>query len=93
MVGQNFSIAYGSGTASGDVYTDVLGIGPIFVSGYPMETALQVSSEFVASYNVSGIWGVDMSTYQSQGPATEPTWLAFAEYYIGSKSDTFVLSS
>lgn len=84
--GQNFSLDYGSGSASGDVYTDFLGVGPISISGYPMETALQVSSDFfLDAYNISGIWGTDMSYYQSQTPLAQPTWLTFAEYEIGSE--------
>jgi hypothetical protein len=78
--GQNFSIGYGSGTVSGDVTRDVLTIGATTVDGYPMETALQVSSSFASDTSMDGIWGMDTNGYQaSQGPALQATYRDIAE--------------
>ena len=85
FTGQTFDIEYGSGSVSGNVYYDVLGIGPqTTISGYPMEAALSVGSAYVSS-NLSGIWGVCRDWYQEQTPNEEETWLAFAYYYLDSK--------
>ena len=91
MAGQNFSDNYGDGLVSGDVYTDVLGVGPISISGYPIETALEVSSSLAVAYNLSGIWGMDMSYYEGQSPLAIPTWLTFADYGLGSKLESFMI--
>jgi hypothetical protein len=63
MTGQTFNLGYGSGSASGNVHTDVLELG-VAISGYPMETALDVSSSFSAQDAISGLWGMSLAVYQ-----------------------------
>jgi hypothetical protein len=85
MAGQTFNLGYGSGTASGNVHTDVLELG-VAISGYPMETALDVSSSFSAQDAISGLWGMSLAVYQVSlqvspvvdfAQATEPCLMSY----------------
>jgi aspergillopepsin I len=87
--GQTFDISYGSGSASGAVYSETLTIGStdgsFTIGGYPLEAATDASDSFTSAYAMSGLFGLDMSTTQLQGPTSEITYMYFLDAYVGSK--------
>lgn len=88
--GQTFDIVYGAGEVSGNVYVDVLTLGTFSISDYPLETATEVAESFIDASGIDGIFGCDMSVLQIQGPTAESTWMAFVNYYVGSKFFLFL---
>lgn len=71
------------------MYADVLIVGStqgsLAIGGYPLKAARDASTSLTSAYGISGLFGMDMATYQLQGPNTEPTWLAFVNAYVGGK--------
>ena len=88
--GQTWSVSYGTGSAYGYVYTDTFCVGTLCIGGYPMETASYVDPYLTSLVGMDGIFGMDLSWYQTQGPVSENTWLSYVNYYgIGTLNASF----
>lgn len=59
LSGESWSITYGDGsTSSGDVYSDVVTVGGLTVTGQAVESAEEVSDEFTEDSACSGLLGL-----------------------------------
>lgn len=82
--GYTWSISYGDGSsASGDVYTDVVSIGGVKVTGQAVETASKISSEFVSDA-ADGLVGLAFSSINTVSPTSQNTWFDNAKSSLNS---------
>ncbi|MCJ1389775.1 Type I transmembrane sorting receptor [Xylographa bjoerkii] len=59
LQGASWSITYGdSSSAGGDVYTDTVNVGGAIATGQAIETASNISSQFVSDYSSDGLMGL-----------------------------------
>lgn len=85
MTGASWKISYGDGsTSSGNVYTDVVKIGNISVTGQAVESATSVSSEFTSDSSSSGLVGLAMSSLNTVSPTAQKTFFDNAKSQLGS---------
>lgn len=85
MTGATWKISYGDGSSSsGNVYTDVVTIGNISVTGQAVESATTVSSEFTSDSQSSGLVGLAMSTLNTVTPTAQKTFFDNAKTQLGS---------
>lgn len=85
MTGATWKISYGDGSSSsGNVYTDVVTIGNISVTGQAVESATEVSDEFTADSSSSGLVGLAMSTLNTVTPTAQKTFFDNAKAQLSS---------
>lgn len=85
MTGATWKISYGDGSSSsGNVYTDVVTIGNISVTGQAVESATTVSSEFTSDSQSSGLVGLAMSSLNTVSPTAQKTFFDNAKSQLGS---------
>lgn len=85
MTGATWSISYGDGsTSSGNVYTDVVTIGNISVTGQAVESATTVSDSFTSDSSSSGLVGLAMSSLNTVSPTAQKTFFDNAKSQLGS---------
>lgn len=61
--GYSWKISYGDGSgASGDVYKDTVSVGSITARGQAVESAKQISEQFVQDRNNDGLLGLSFSS-------------------------------
>lgn len=85
MTGATWKISYGDGSSSsGNVYTDVVTIGNISVTGQAVESATSVSDEFTADSSSSGLVGLAMSTLNTVTPTAQKTFFDNAKSQLGA---------
>ena len=59
LEGASWSITYGdSSSAGGDVYLDTVNVGGAVATGQAVETASNISSQFVSDYSSDGLLGL-----------------------------------
>ena len=59
LEGASWSITYGdSSSAGGDVYTDTVNVGGAVATGQAVETASNISSQFISDYSSDGLLGL-----------------------------------
>ncbi|CAN8106533.1 unnamed protein product [Discula destructiva] len=85
MEGASWQISYGDGSSSsGNVYTDVVTIGNISVTGQAIESATTVSDEFTDDSASSGLVGLGMSSLNTVSPTAQKTFFDNAKSQLGS---------
>lgn len=68
LSGATWQISYGDGSgASGDVYTDVVDVGGVSVTGQAVELASKISAQFRQDENNDGLLGLAFSTINTGG--------------------------
>jgi hypothetical protein len=74
--GYSWDIAYGdSSSAMGNVYTDVVNVGGVSYDTQAVESATQVSSAFIKRTELSGVFGLAMSSLNSVQPKQQLTFM------------------
>lgn len=85
LSGETWSISYGDGSSSsGDVYSDVVTVGGLSVSGQAVESAQQVSSTFTSDTASSGLLGLAWSSINTVQPDQQNTFFANAQSSLDS---------
>lgn len=85
MTGASWKISYGDGSSSsGNVYTDVVSIGNISVTGQAVESATSVSTSFTSDSSSSGLVGLAMSTLNTVSPTAQKTFFDNAKSQLSA---------
>ncbi|KAI0190702.1 secreted aspartic proteinase precursor [Xylaria flabelliformis] len=75
LTNAKWSISYGDGSSSsGIVYTDVVKIGGLSVSGQAVESAQTVSTSFTQEGDLDGLLGLAFSSLNTVTPTKQKTW-------------------
>jgi hypothetical protein len=85
LSGYSWSIQYGDGSSSsGDVYSDVVTVGGLSVSGQAVECAQTVSSSFTSDSDLDGLLGLSFSTLNTVSPTSQKTFFDTAKSSLTS---------
>lgn len=80
MTGATWTISYGDGSSSsGDVYTDVVDVGGLSVTGQAVELAKTVSSTFTSDSTTDGLLGLAFSSLNTVSPTPQKTFFDTAK--------------
>ncbi|MCJ1397104.1 Type I transmembrane sorting receptor [Xylographa trunciseda] len=73
--GASWSITYGdSSSAGGDVYTDTVDVGGAIATDQAVETASNISSQFVSDYSSDGLLGLAFDSINTVSPKPQKTF-------------------
>ncbi|EFQ33654.1 eukaryotic aspartyl protease [Colletotrichum graminicola] len=85
LSGESWSISYGDGSSSsGIVYSDVVSVGGLSVSGQAVEVAQTVSDEFSQDSDNDGLLGLGFSSINTVSPNQQTTFFDTATPQLSS---------
>ncbi|MCJ1471876.1 Type I transmembrane sorting receptor [Lambiella insularis] len=81
----SWSITYGDGSsAGGDVYTDTVNVGGAIATGQAVETASNISAQFVGDYSSDGLLGLAFDSINTVSPTPQKTFFTNVKKSLAS---------